>query len=216
MLADLSGAIGAKVRRELPDSDLVRRTWNSGRDLRDVHGVSEEAMANVVPESWRDRAFRAGEQGASRQSVADMLPAHDAETISSSKAQHRLGNLVNRVRYERYVASLDQLPETRPQRGTGDSQGEKEAQGLCKARQRSQSGSGATAFLRVRLVDSAKTISAPRVRDGGEEILGMEEILAARCPCCGKAEVNTRHAVSPIGRAGEPAPSPCARALPHS
>ena len=110
VLADLSGAIGDKVRRELPDSGLVRRIWNSVRDLRDVHGVSEEAMANVVPKSWRERTFRAGEQGASGQSIADVLPAHDAETISSSKAQHRLGKLVNRVRYERYVSSLDQLP----------------------------------------------------------------------------------------------------------
>ena len=103
VFADLSGAIGNKVRRELSDSDLVRRTWNSVRDLRDVLRVSEKATANIVPETWRDRAFRAGEQGASRQSVADVLPEHDAETISSSKAQHRLGYLVNRVCYERYV-----------------------------------------------------------------------------------------------------------------
>ena len=84
VLTDLSGAIGNKVRRKLPDSDLVRRIWNNVRDLRDVHGVSEEAMANIVPESWRHRAFRAGEQGASGQSVADVLPAHDAETLRSS------------------------------------------------------------------------------------------------------------------------------------
>ena len=51
VLADLSGAIGNKVRRELPDSDLVWRIWNSVRDLRDVHGVSEEAISNIVPES---------------------------------------------------------------------------------------------------------------------------------------------------------------------
>ena len=160
VLAELSGAIGNKVRRELPDSDLVRRIWNSVRDLRDVHGVLEEAMANMVPKSWRGRAFRAGEQGASEQSVADVLPAHEAETISSSKAQHRLGKLGTRVRYERYASSLDQLPETRPQRDTGDSQGEKETRDLAKARQRSQSGSGATAFLRGRPVDSGRTIPA--------------------------------------------------------
>ena len=65
VLADLPGAIGEKVRRGLPDSDLVRRMRKSVRDLRDVHGVSEEAMANIAPESWRDRVFRAGEQGAS-------------------------------------------------------------------------------------------------------------------------------------------------------
>ena len=149
VLADLSGAIGNKVRRELPDSDLVRRIWNSVRDLRDVRGVSEEVMANIVPESWRNRAFRSGEQGASGQSVAGVLPAHDAKTISSSEAQHRLGKLVlHRVHYDKYVSSLDQLPETRPQRDTSESQGEKETQDLAKARQRGQSGSGATAFLR--------------------------------------------------------------------
>ena len=65
VLADLSGIIGEKVRRGLPDSDLVRRIWRSVRDLRDVHGVWEEVMVNIVPESWRDRAFRPGDQGTS-------------------------------------------------------------------------------------------------------------------------------------------------------
>ena len=58
VLADMSGAIGDKVRRDLPDSHLVRRIWNSVRDLCDVHGVSEEAMANIMPDRWRERAFR--------------------------------------------------------------------------------------------------------------------------------------------------------------
>ena len=128
------------------------------------------------------------------QSIADVLPAHDAETISSSKAQHRLGKLVNRVRYERYVSSLDQLPETRPQQDTSESQGEKETRDLARARQRSQSGSGATAFLRARPVDSARTIPASEFVTAGKRFLGIEEFLAARCPCCGEAEVNTRHA----------------------
>ena len=104
------------------------------RDFRDVHGVSEEAIANIVPESWRDRAFRAGEQGVSGQSIADILPAHDAESTSSNKAQYRLGKLVNRVRYDRYVASLEQLPETNPPRGTGNPLGEKETRGFARAR----------------------------------------------------------------------------------
>ena len=58
-------------------------------------------MANIVPEIWRDRAFRAGEQGASGQSIADILLAHDAESTSSNKAKYRLGKLVHRVRYDR-------------------------------------------------------------------------------------------------------------------
>ena len=150
-------------------------------------------MANIVLENWRDRAFRAGEQGDSGQSVADVLPAPDAETISCNKAQYRLGKLVNRVHYERYVSSLDQLPETRPQRDTSEYQGEKETRDLAKARQRSQSGSGATAFLMARPVDSARTIPASEFATAGKRFLGIEEFLAARCPCCGEADVSTRY-----------------------
>ena len=92
------------------------------------------------------------------------------------------------------MSSLDQLPETRPQRDTGDSQGKKETRDLAKARQRSQLGSGATAFLRARPVDSARTIPASEFVTAGKIFLGIEELLAARCPCCGEAKVNTRHA----------------------
>ena len=97
---------------------------------------SQKAMANIVPESWRDRVVRAREQDASGQSVGEFLPAHDAGAISSTaKMQHRLGKLVHRVRYERNVASTNQLLETTPQRGTGDSQGEKDTErlGQCPA-----------------------------------------------------------------------------------
>ena len=53
VLVDLSGTIGEKVRREFPDSDLVRRISGSIKDLRDVHGVPEEAM-------WRTSCREAG------------------------------------------------------------------------------------------------------------------------------------------------------------
>ena len=119
-LADLSGPLGEKVGRELPNSDIVRRIWSSARDLRDIHRVSEEAMANAVPQSWRHRAFRANEERASWQSDVEVLPAPDGETISSHKVQHKLGQQVNRLRYQRYVASLDQLPEEAGPSGSND------------------------------------------------------------------------------------------------
>ena len=125
-------------------------------------------MRNMVPESWRDRAFRPGEQDTSGQSIAEVLPAHDAETTSSSKAQYRLGKLVNRVRYDMYLASLEQLPETTPPRGMDGPNGEKETRGLAKTRQSSQSGLGATAILRARPVDSSRVVPASSLcpRDG--------------------------------------------------
>ena len=147
-------------------------------------------MASIVPENWRDKACRAGEQDTSGQSVAQVLPAHDSRTISSSKAQHKLGKLVIGVRHERYVASLDQLLETTPQRATGDSQGEKETRGSAKARERSQSGPGATAFFGARPVDSATIIPASVFVTMGRRLLGIERFL----PLCDAAEANTRDA----------------------
>ena len=41
-------------------------------------------MANVVPESWRNRAFRANEESSSCQSDVEVLPAHDGETINNA------------------------------------------------------------------------------------------------------------------------------------
>ena len=92
VLADLSGAIGDKVRRELPDSDLVRGTWNNVRDLRNVHGVSEKAMANVScrKAGGTEPLEQESKVPQGHQLLTDVLPAHDAKTISSSKAQHRL------------------------------------------------------------------------------------------------------------------------------
>ena len=75
VLADLSGPLGGNGWRELPNSDLVRRIWSSDRDLRDIHGVSEEAMAKVVPESWRNREFRENEERASWQSDVEVMTA---------------------------------------------------------------------------------------------------------------------------------------------
>ena len=122
------------------------------------------------------------------------MPAHDAETTSSSKTQHRMGKLVNRVRYDRYVASLEQLPETTPPRGMGDPNGDKETRGFANAPQRSQSGPGATVCLRARPVDSSRVITASEFKSEGRRFLGMEEFLATRCPHCGATDANTRRA----------------------
>ena len=38
-----------------------------------MNGVSEEAMANIVPEIWRDKVSRAGEQDASGPPVEEAM-----------------------------------------------------------------------------------------------------------------------------------------------
>ena len=56
----------------------------------------------------------------------EVLLAHDGETISSHKAQHKLGQQVNRARHQRYVASLDQLPEEAGPPGSNDVRGSRD------------------------------------------------------------------------------------------
>ena len=143
MLSASIGSMVATVRKFLlissTLSSLAPFRGRSIKDLREAHRVSVEAMANIVPESWRDRVFRAGGQGASGQSISEVLPpAHD-ETTSSSRTRYKSGKLVNRESFvKRHIASLKQLPETTPPRGTGDLHGG-ETGGFARARRRSQS-----------------------------------------------------------------------------
>ena len=88
-------------------------------------------MANVVPETWRDRAFRANEKRASWQSDdVEVLPAHDGETISSHKAQNKLGKQAyplllwtsspkKKARQVRTTCSGESRPAILPKPGNG-------------------------------------------------------------------------------------------------
>ena len=160
VFADLSGSLGEKVWRNLPGSELVASIWEGVRDLRDDGGVTEEEMSEVMPRGWRDRAFRLDEVSASGNSDREVLAAHDAETTNSHKARKKAGKQVNRVQYDRCVTSLDGLPtHARPPEEV-DRLGESETRGCARARQRSQSGPGAAAWLRARPVDAQRVIPA--------------------------------------------------------
>ena len=160
VLADLSGSLGEKVRRNLPGSELVTSIWEGVRGLRDDGGVTEEEMGKVLTRGWRDRAFRPEEVSASGNSDREVLAAHDAVTTNSLKAQKKLGKQINRVRYDRYVTSLDGLPtHARPLEEVGPF-GESETRECAKARQRSQSRPGDASWLRARPVDAQRVIPA--------------------------------------------------------
>ena len=123
-----------------------------------------------------------------------MLAAHDAVTTNSTKAQLKLGKLVNQGRHAARTAFLDQLPETSRPHGPGDPLGRCETKALAKARYRNLQGEGATACLRVRPTDSLRVIPAAEFVGMGRRFLGIEEHLAVRCLCCNARNVDTRHA----------------------
>ena len=159
VLADLSGSLGEKIRRSLPGPKLVTSIWEGVRGLRVDGGVTEEDMGEVVPRGWRDRAFRPQEVSASGHSDREVLAAHDAETTNSHKSPQKLGKQANRVRYDRYVTSLDVLPtHARLPEEVGPFE-ESETRECAKARQRSPSGPAAE-WLRACPVVAQRVIPA--------------------------------------------------------
>ena len=79
-------------------------------EIRDTWGVTKEAMAGIVHESWLEWGLGAEEDLAPRPPEADMLAAHDDVTTNSRKAQQQLGKLVNQVRHTAHTALLEELP----------------------------------------------------------------------------------------------------------
>ena len=117
--ADLTGPLGDRVRRRPPESSIITQLGGSLREVRDTWGVSKEAIAGIVPESWLEWGLGAEGDQAPRTPEADMLAAHDAVTTNSTKAQQKLGKLVNQGRHAAHTASLDQLPDTARPPGPG-------------------------------------------------------------------------------------------------
>ena len=139
-----------------------------------------------------------------------MLPAHNAEIISFSKAQNRLGKFRNGVSYKRYVASLDRddAPE-RHGRSTRREGNERFAKGpaIESIRTRGYRLLKGEA-CQVGQSHPSVGIRCCRTAVSGDCGVPGREVLLLRCYAACTI-------LSSIGRAGEPGPAPSARALPH-
>ena len=114
--------------------------------------------------------------------------------VTTRKAQHKLGELVNQGRHAAHTGSLDQLPETARPPGPDDPLGGRETKMLAKARHRSPQRAGATTCLRARPADSLRVFRATEFVGIGRRFMGIGEHVALRCPCCDATDVDTRHA----------------------
>ena len=83
------------MRTGPPETSIIAQLGGSLREIRDTWGVSKEAMAGIVLESWLEWSLSEEWDRARRPPEADMLAAHDAVTTNSRKAQQNMGNLVN-------------------------------------------------------------------------------------------------------------------------
>ena len=107
------------MRRGLPESDVTAKVGGSLRKIRVTWGVTKEAMAGIVPESWLEWGLNAEEDLASTSSEADMLVVHDAVTTISRNTEQKLSKLANQGRHAAHTALLEQLPETSRPPGPG-------------------------------------------------------------------------------------------------
>ena len=133
------------MRRGVLESSIITQLGGSFRKIRDTWGVSKEAMAGIVLESWLVWDLDVEGDQVPRPPEADILAVHDAVTTKSRKAQQKLGKLVNQGRYAASTAYLDQLPETARPPGPGDPLRRKESKAFAKARYKSMQGPGVTA-----------------------------------------------------------------------
>ena len=174
-----------------PETNTIAQLGSSLREIRDTWGTQRQPMAEIVSESWLEWGLGGEGNRAPRPPEANMLATHDAVTTNSGKAQQTLGKLVNQGRHAAHTASLDQLPDTARPPGPGDPLRGCETKAFAKARYRSLQG---TVCLRARPTDSFRVIPAAEFVGMGRRFLGIEEHVAARCPCCDAVDVDTRHA----------------------
>ena len=111
----------------------TKRSWSFTE--RKKHRRFSRRGAPVIrvsfPESWLEWGLGAEGDQAPRTPEADILAAHDAVTTNSTKAQKKLGKLVNQGRHAAHTALIDQLPETSRPQGPGDPLGRCETKPLA-------------------------------------------------------------------------------------
>lgn len=52
ILADVTGPLGDKLKRRLPESSIIARLGDRLREIRDTEAATKEAVARIVPETW--------------------------------------------------------------------------------------------------------------------------------------------------------------------
>ena len=64
VLAGVTGPLGDRVRRGLPESRIIAQLGGSLREIQDTREVTKEEMAGTVPECWLEWGLDAAEDAA--------------------------------------------------------------------------------------------------------------------------------------------------------
>jgi len=197
VIASLRGPLGESVKNRLPGTNLVHRIGDSIRHIHHTFDLSENVLKNIIPPSWVSWSLEPHPGGTPRNPTIVELAAHDGETTTSRKAQHKIGKILSGVNHKRFIESLDNLPsEPRPPSPTDPFSGI-ESKEQAQARVRSSRGQGAHAWVRAMPTDQSRVIPSPEHILACRRAIGIEEYLANGCPRChprGHSPINTQHA----------------------
>ena len=94
------GPLGQSVKYKLSGTVLVERTGEAINELHHEHGVSEEGLMRVLPPSWVAWALEQPGENGRRQPTVVKLAAHDGESTTTRKAQHKLGQAINKIKLD--------------------------------------------------------------------------------------------------------------------
>ena len=56
-IAYITGPLGHRVRKGLPESNIIAQLGGRLGEIRGAEGVTKEAMAGIVPECWLERGL---------------------------------------------------------------------------------------------------------------------------------------------------------------
>lgn len=110
----------------------------------------------MLPPSWVVWALEPQEENGRRQPTVEELAAHDGESTTTRKAQHKLGKVVNKIQLQKFMESLEHLPEEAVPPTIDDPLGGSEAKDMALARVRNSQEPGGHAFFRVAPTDRAR------------------------------------------------------------
>ena len=87
--AALTGPLGESVKNKMSGTVLVKRMEKVIQELHQEDGVSQEGLQKVLPPSWVRWALNSQGENGRRHAVGELLAAHDGESITPRKAQHK-------------------------------------------------------------------------------------------------------------------------------
>ncbi|CAB1110491.1 unnamed protein product [Ectocarpus sp. CCAP 1310/34] len=112
----------------------------------------------------------------------DITSQQVAQHLKALAQKHKLGKAINKIQLEKFMESLEHLPQEAVPPTRDNPYGGQEARNMAYARTRSSQGQGGHAFLRAAPTDRAREIPSNEFVYATRRALGVEEFLAERCP----------------------------------